>query len=199
MGVDRKAGHRDNIGRGSKQKAVSSAKRPFGKPHKARFDAVRLDGQRSGRGEYRAASHVEIDIKDKHDCFAFGGFGEIAIHGDYSCNAGRTPGHDIRYFIANAHDARADGPRQTAEILSVAQDGLHRHAELDLAGTAWHRFEMVDERAPRIPRRVLGKLCDVVSLPGRYRNRARLDEAQRSHRLEESGFDLPETGLAPVD
>ena len=39
----------------------------------------------------------------------------------------------------------------------------------------------------------------VVSVPGRYGNRPRLDETKRRHGRKEGGFDLAEPGLAPVD
>jgi hypothetical protein len=97
--------HRNHIGRRSQQQAVGSAEGPVSKPDEAPFDALRLDGEGGGRGEHRAASHVQIVIEEEDDRFAFGGFSEIAVHRRDSCDAGLASGHRVRDFVSNTDDA----------------------------------------------------------------------------------------------
>ena len=93
---------------------------------------MRPHGQGCGGGKHRSARHVKIGIENENDRFALGGFGEIAVHRCNSRDARAPPGQDVSDFVADMDDAGADSASQAAEILSVAQNGLHWHAERSL-------------------------------------------------------------------
>ena len=103
--------------------------RRFRQPHETRFDGLRRDGAHFRGRQNRAARHVDIDIELQRDGLPGGCDFKIAVHRGDADDFGAAAAQSVGDAIADADDARGDGAGEAAEILAVAQHGLHRQAE----------------------------------------------------------------------